>query len=107
KKSERKAVNEAEAEDVRLLAFAMPSKTGFGKKHIEKMEIGCGGKGGKEKLEFAKGMLNKELRVSDVFKNGEFIDVVSISIGKGWQGAVKRFGVSIQRRKETGKIGRA
>jgi large subunit ribosomal protein L3 len=104
KKPNVKAVNEAEADDARLLAFAMPSKTGIGKKHIEKMELGCGGKDAKERIEYCKGLLGKELRISDVFKCGEFVDVVSISIGKGWQGAVKRFGVSKQRRKATGKM---
>jgi large subunit ribosomal protein L3 len=98
-----KPVNEEHVDDVRLLAYAMPSKTKIGKKHIEKMELGCGGKDMKEKLELCKSMLGKELRVSDVFKNGEYVDVVSISTGKGWQGAVKRFGVAIQRRKATGK----
>ncbi len=103
KKRSPKAVEEASVEDARLLVAAMPSKTGMGKKHIERMELGCGGKDGKEKLEYCKSMLGKELHVSDVFKNGEYVDVVSVSIGKGWQGAVKRFGVSIQRRKATGK----
>ncbi|MCI0503167.1 50S ribosomal protein L3 [Candidatus Micrarchaeota archaeon] len=104
KKPNAKQVNETEADEVRLLVFAMPSKTGIGKKHIEKMELGCGGKDTKERLEYCKSMLGKELRISDVFKCGEFVDVVSISIGKGWQGAVKRFGVSKQRRKATGKM---
>jgi large subunit ribosomal protein L3 len=103
KKPAAKQINEQGVDDARLLVFAMPSKTGFGKKHVEKMELGCGGKDSREKLEYCKGMLGKELRVSDVFKNGEYVDVVCISIGKGWQGAVKRFGVSIQRRKATGK----
>ena len=73
------------------------------KKHIEKMELGCGGKDVKEKIEYCRSMLGKELRIAEVFKNGENVDVVSVSIGKGWQGAVKRFGVSIQRRKATDK----
>lgn len=103
KKPGAKPLNEAEADDVRLLVFAMPSKTGFGKKHIERMELGCGGKDAKEKLEYCKGLMGKELKVSDVFKPGEYVDVVTISIGKGWQGPVKRFGISIQRRKATGK----
>jgi len=98
-----KEIKPDEVDDARLLVFAMPSKTKMGKKHIEKMELGCGGKDGKEKLEYCKSLIGKELRVSDVFKNGEQVDIVSVSIGKGWQGAVKRFGVSIQRRKATGK----
>ncbi len=103
KKRSPKAVDESSVDDARLLVAALPSKTGMGKKHIERMELGCGGKDGKEKLEYCKSMIGKELRVGDVFKNGEYVDVVSVSIGKGWQGAVKRFGVSIQRRKATGK----
>jgi len=100
KKSE---IDEKLIKDVRLLVFAQPEKTGFGKKHIEKMEIGCGGKDVKEKLEYAKTLLGKELRISDVFKPGEFVDASAVTKGKGWQGPVKRFGVSIQRRKATGK----
>ena len=103
KKPAGKPVQEDTVDDVRLLVFAMPSKTGIGKKHIEKMELGCGGKDGAEKMALCKSMLGKEIRVSDVFKSGEYVDVVSVSTGKGWQGAVKRFGVSIQRRKATGK----
>ncbi len=33
-----------------------------------------------------------------------FIDVVSVTKGKGWQGPIKRFGLSKQRRKATGKV---
>jgi large subunit ribosomal protein L3 len=96
-------VDETGVDDVRILVFAMPSKTRIGKKHIEKMEIGCGGKDVKEKLEYAKSLLGKDLRANEVFKMGEDVDVVSITKGKGWQGPVKRFGISIQRRKATGK----
>jgi large subunit ribosomal protein L3 len=104
KKHEQSKFDDSKTDDVRLLVFACPDKTsGMSKKHIERMELGCGGKDAKEKLEFCRSMLGKDLRISDVFKNGEFIDVVSISKGKGWQGAVKRFGVAIQRRKATGK----
>jgi len=103
KKPQHKPIHEDGVEDARLLAMAMPSKTSIGKKHVEKMELGCGGKDGKDRLDHCKAMLGKELRVSDVFKSGELVDTVSISIGKGWQGAVKRFGISIQRRKATGK----
>ena len=98
-----KEVKEDSVDDARLLVYAMPSKTKLGKKHIEKMEIGCGGADIKEKLEYGKSLLGKEIKVSDAFKLGEYVDVVSISKGKGWQGPIKRFGASIQRRKATGK----
>lgn len=103
KKTNGKKINEKEVEDVRLLVFAMPSKTKMGKKHIERMEIGCGGKDIKEKLEYCKSLLGKELRANDIFKSGERVDIISVTKGKGWQGPVKRFGAAIQRRKATGK----
>lgn len=99
-----KKIDESKVDDVRLLVFANPAKTKFGKKHIEKMELGCGGSSEKEKMEFGKSLIGKEMKISDAFKSGEYVDIISITKGKGWQGAVKRFGVATQRRKSTGKV---
>lgn len=88
--------------DVRLLVITRPSMTSTGKKHPESMEIGLGGDSA-SKLEFAKNLLGKEMKISEVFKPGEKVDVVAVTKGKGWQGPVKRFGVKIQRRKATGR----
>ena len=44
-------------------------------------------------------MLGKEIKPSDVFREGELVDVISITKGKGTAGPVKRFGVKIQTRK--------
>lgn len=103
KEKKKKEIKEDNVKDVRLLVYAQPGKTGTGKKHIESMEIGCGGKDAKEKLELAKSFLGKELKVSDVFKPGEFVDVVAVTKGKGLNGPVKRFGTALQRRKATNK----
>ena len=89
--------------DVCLLAYAQSSKAGLPKKKAEPMELALGGKDVAEKLEYAKSLLGKELKFSDVFKPGEYVDSVSVTKGKGWQGAVKRFGIHMQRRKSTGK----
>jgi len=89
--------------DVHVLAFTSPSLAGFGKKSHDVMEIAVGGKDAKSKLEYAKGILGKEVKASDVVKDGEFFDTIAVTTGKGWQGAVKRFGISMQRRKATGK----
>jgi len=94
----------AELVDVRLLAYAQPAKTGIGKKHIERMELGLGGSSVEEKLSFARELLGKELHVWDFIKEGQYIDVIAVTKGKGWQGPVKRFGVAKQRRKATGKV---
>jgi large subunit ribosomal protein L3 len=94
----------AEFEDVRVLAFAQPSKTLMGKKHIERMEIGVGGETAKDKLEYAKTLLGKEVHVLDVLKPGQYVDIAAITKGKGWQGVIKRFHAAKQRLKATGKV---
>jgi large subunit ribosomal protein L3 len=38
--------------------------------------------------------LGKELRIQDVFVEGDFIDAIGTSKGKGFQGVVKRYGFS-------------
>jgi large subunit ribosomal protein L3 len=89
--------------DVRVLALTTPHRAGFGRKKPDVIEIGVGGKNPKEKLEFCKSILGKEMKFSDVFNEGEYVDAISVTKGKGWQGAVKRFGVHLQRRKATGR----
>jgi large subunit ribosomal protein L3 len=103
KKPKKKGIKEDEVKDVRLLAFCRPALTMIGKKHIESMEVGLGGSDTKAKLELAKSMIGKEFKAKDVFKPGEFVDAIAITKGKGWQGAIKRFGCNKQRRKATGR----
>lgn len=68
------------------------------KKKPEIFEIPVGGVQ-EEQVNYAKGMLGKQIKVSDVFRGGDNIDVVAISKGKGFQGEVKRFGVKVLGRK--------
>ncbi len=89
--------------DVRLLVYSLVSSTKIGQKKPIIYEIAIGSSDPVKKEEYAKTFLGKEIKISDVFKKGEHIDVVGVTKGKGWQGAVKRFGVAIQRRKATGK----
>ncbi len=88
--------------DVRLLVHTKPRGTGIGKKKPEVFEVGIGGEVA-AKWDYAKGMLGKELKVSDVFKDGEWIDVSSVTTGKGFQGPVKRFGIKVRPRKHEKK----
>lgn len=52
-----------------------------------------GGKDVNEKLSWAENHLEKEVRVSDVFSNGGFVDVIGVTKGKGFSGVTSRFGV--------------
>ncbi|MFH0927492.1 MAG: 50S ribosomal protein L3 [Candidatus Micrarchaeota archaeon] len=105
KKLEKKnQISAQDADEIFVLAYARPSKCGFGKKHIERMMIGVGGKNTEEKLKYAQSILGKEVKASEAIKEGEYLDSFSVTKGKGWQGAVKRFGISTQRPKSTGKV---
>ncbi len=68
------------------------------KKTPEIFEIGLGGSID-EKVSFAESHLNKEVKVNEVLKEGEQVDVIGVTTGKGTQGSVKRFGVTIRQHK--------
>ena len=95
--------------DIRLLASTNRDATSIAKKpHV--FEIAIGGKTVKEKLDYAKTVLGKEITVNDVFSEKEFVDVKGVTKGKGWQGPVKRWGVKMQphkskKHRNTGTIG--
>ncbi len=90
--------------DVTALAYLDAGSLGFGNKSVMRFEISVGGKDAAAKLSFIEGMLGKEVKITSFVKPGDYIDVTSISKGKGWAGVVKRFGVSRQYRKATGKV---
>jgi len=81
--------------DIRLLLCTQPRLANFGKKKPDLMEVGIGGGEMGERFEYAKSLLGKEMHVSDIFKAGQFIDVLAVTKGKGIQGPVKRHGVRI------------
>ncbi len=88
---------------VKLIVHTQPWLTTVKKKKSEVFEIPIGGKDIKKAYEYAKNMINKELKLTDIFKEGEYIDVISITKGHGFTGEVKRFGVTIQPREH--KVG--
>jgi len=85
--------------EFRLLAATQPRLAGVPKKKPELVEIKVDGATVKEQFEFVKNQLGKNISVTNIFKEGQFIDVVSVSKGKGFQGPVKRLGVKIRDRK--------
>ena len=85
--------------EVRLLAATQPRLTGVPKKKPDIMEIKVDGGSIQEQIEYSKTLLGKNVSVTDVFKEGRFVDVIAITKGKGFQGPVKRWGVKILPRK--------
>lgn len=94
----------SEYTDVTALAFADPSDLNIGIKKLMRFEFPVGGNGIEEKVAFIEKIFGKEVKPSEVLAPGEFIDVVCVSKGKGWEGPVSRFGVARQYHKSTGKI---
>lgn len=84
-------------EDIRVLIHTNPKNVyGIPKKKPEIFECGLGGNTVEEKLEAAIELLGTEITAKDVFDDGEFVDSIAITKGKGFQGVIKRWGIRIQ-----------
>ncbi|RLG26768.1 50S ribosomal protein L3 [Methanosarcinales archaeon] len=75
--------------------------TGIPKKKPDLMETGIGGGEPMASFEFAKSILGTTVRIGDLFKAGDIIDVVAVTTGKGTQGPVKRWGISLMKNKHS------
>ncbi len=84
--------------DVVILVRTQPNASGLGKKTPEIFELAVGGST-KDKINYARGLLGREVKINEIFKDGEYIDVSAVTRGFGTQGVVKRWGVKIQIRK--------
>jgi large subunit ribosomal protein L3 len=107
KYDQQKALSEAEAlvkdgkvVEVRLLLHTQPRLSSVPKKKPDLVEISVGGPSIVERWNHSKELLGKQIKVTDVFKEGEFVDVSAITKGKGFQGPVKRWGIKILPRKQ-------
>lgn len=85
--------------DVRVNAYTQPRLTGIGKHKPEFFELSVGGKNVEDRLKFAQALLGKEIQVKDVLKEGQQVDVFGVTVGKGYQGPVKRFGLALRQHK--------
>jgi len=83
---------------VRLFCHTQPKLTKTGKKKPEVFEIAIGGNK-EQQLTYAKEKLGKEISVNEVFKEGQQLDAHSLTKGKGFQGPVKRFGITLRHHK--------
>ena len=87
-----------EYDEVKVLVYTFPNKLSTGKKIPDLMEIAIGGTK-EEQMDFIKENNGKELTIESVFKDNEMVDVHAITKGKGFQGPVKRFGISLRSHK--------
>jgi len=82
--------------NIRVLVYSLVNRTGI-KKTPDVAEIATGGSKD-EQLAFTKTFLTKEISISDVFTEG-LVDIRGLTKGKGTQGPVKRFGISLRSHK--------
>jgi len=88
-------------DSIKVIVYSLVNRTGI-KKTPDIIEIALSGTK-EEQIEAAKNFLNKEITIADVFKDkmGKegLVDVRGLTKGKGLQGPVKRFGVSLRHHK--------
>jgi large subunit ribosomal protein L3 len=85
--------------EMRLLVATQPRLAAVSKKKPDIAEIKVDGGSIAEQFEYSKGILGKNVSITDVFKEGCYVDAIAISKGKGFQGPVKRWGINILPRK--------
>ena len=78
---------------LKIIAYSLVNKTLI-KKTPDIAEIALGGTK-EEQLETVKKLINKEIYFSETFE-GELADIRGVTKGKGTQGPVKRFGISLR-----------
>lgn len=88
--------NPEEIDDVRLIVSTNPDYvSGIPSKMPEVFEIRIAGGKIEDRLSLAKDKLGKQLSFSEFSKEGQFVDVIGITKGKGFTGHVERFGVKL------------
>ena len=80
-------------DSIRVIVYSLVARTGI-KKTPDLAEIALGGSKD-EQLNFIKNFVTKEIIISDVFTEG-LIDSRGVTKGKGTQGPVKRYGISLR-----------
>ncbi|MCH8908102.1 MAG: 50S ribosomal protein L3, partial [Candidatus Heimdallarchaeota archaeon] len=96
------------ANEIRAVLHTQPDLTGIGTKKPEIVEVKIGAKDLKSAYEWAKEKIGNELQIDDLTKPGDYLDVIGITKGKGFQGVIKRHGVTKLPRKTkdgTRKVG--
>jgi large subunit ribosomal protein L3 len=76
-----------------VLCAARPREARLAQKRPFVFELPVGGGDRQAQLEFAKGLLGREVRPPDAFKPGAYVDVIGITRGKGFEGPVTRLGI--------------
>ena len=98
----REAFAAVDADEVRLLVHTQPQLiTGTGSKSPHLFEVRVAGEKFAERRQYALQRLGAEIPIDQLTKEGEFVDVIGVTKGKGFQGHIQRWGVKLQPRKNS------
>jgi len=85
-----------DADEIRVIIYTQPKLvSGIPKKTPDIREFRISGGTIEDQIKYAKEILGKEVKINDAIKEGDMIDAISITKGKGFQGHVKRWGVKL------------
>jgi len=85
-----------DADEIRVLVYTQPKLvTGIPKKTPEIRELNIRGGSIEDQINYAKEILGKEIKINDAVKEGDMLDIIAVTKGKGFQGVVKRWGVKL------------
>ena len=79
--------------DLRMVMATQPRLAKHGIKRPNLVEVKIGGGSIKEQFEYAKKLLGQETKIAEFVKEGQAVDAIGITKGKGIQGPVKRWGI--------------
>jgi large subunit ribosomal protein L3e len=77
---------------IRVIAHTQIDKLNLRQKKAHIMEIQVNGGSVADKVAFAKGLLEQEVPVADVFEQNENVDVIGATKGRGFEGVTHRWG---------------
>ena len=88
--------------EIYAVSYTQPATlSGVPKKVPDLMEIKVGGADIKKQMDFALGLLGKDVTLNNVVQTGAYADITAITTGKGTNGAVKRWGIALRKRKHS------
>jgi large subunit ribosomal protein L3 len=89
-----------EVVEVRALLYTLPRESGLPKKRPDILEVKVSGKDLSKNFDWVVENLGKEMNFLDHFTTDSYVDLTSVTKGKGWSGPVKRHGIKIMPRKK-------
>ncbi len=91
-----------DADEIRVIVYTQPKLiTSIPKKTPEISEVKIGGGTLEEQIKYAQEILGKELKINDVIHEGDMLDIIAVTKGKGFQGHIQRWGVKLLHHKNS------